>query len=219
MAHQGLSLVASKFVVALTGFFLFGFIVVHMLGISFFYFGPEIINGYAEKLRDFPPLLWALRTLLLISLILHVFFTIKLSVINKKARVYKYKVVNQKKSSLSSRSMVLSGLVIMSFIFYHLAHFTFRWTHQVEFSDLSDFQAYEMMVSSFASPYVTCFYVLSVFLLMIHLSHGLVSFFQTFGFRSHGLVKFVSFAAPAISFILALGFSAVPLSVYFGVMK
>ena len=60
--------IGKKAVMAVTGVILFGFLIGHMVGNLQFFAGPEKLNGYAEKLREVPPLLWGVRIVLLASL-------------------------------------------------------------------------------------------------------------------------------------------------------
>lgn len=109
--------------------------------------------------------------------------------------------------------MVLSGILVLSFVLYHLAHLTFRLTHP-EFAQLGEYEIYPMMIASFQSPLVSGFYVLSISVLMLHLNHGLASFWQTLGLdaRRHQTLLFV--LGPLLSTGLALGFIAIPLGIY-----
>ncbi|MBI2603840.1 MAG: succinate dehydrogenase cytochrome b subunit [Deltaproteobacteria bacterium] len=208
--------VGLKFLMAVSGFILVGFLVGHLSGNMLLYAGPDAINQYAEVLKKFPVVLWTTRIFLIIAVFVHIYSGVKLSVLNKRARPHAYAVTKRVKATLPSQTMLLSGAVVLSFTLYHLAHFTFRWTHKEEFAGLGDFDVHAMMVLSFQSSVVSSFYVLSIVLLMMHLNHGLVSFFQTLGVnhsKYNGVVKSLSIL---LSIILALGFISLPISIYFG---
>jgi succinate dehydrogenase / fumarate reductase cytochrome b subunit len=80
------SSIGKKYIVAITGVILVGFIVGHLLGNLQIFFGPEYINSYAEKLRSLGALLWIIRAGLLVVVVLHIYFTIRLAIDNRRAR-------------------------------------------------------------------------------------------------------------------------------------
>ena len=55
--------IGRKAVVAVTGLFMVLFVVVHLLGNSTIFAGPDGINAYAEKLHGLGPFVWAFRAL------------------------------------------------------------------------------------------------------------------------------------------------------------
>ena len=71
-AHFCSSTVGKKVVMAITGIILFGFIIGHMAGNLQFFLGPDKLDAYAENLRHVPALLWAVRSVLLVAVILHI---------------------------------------------------------------------------------------------------------------------------------------------------
>ena len=124
-----------KYLMALTGAGLFGFVVMHLLGNLTFFVGPAAINEYAAKLHSLGPLLWVARIGLLAMVAIHIWAAIKLSSENKKARQVRYEGAvepvdahrkNQIVSRYASRTMIYSGLIIAAFAFYHLAHYTWK---------------------------------------------------------------------------------------------
>jgi len=212
------SSIGCKVIMALTGLGLVGFLIAHISGNLLMYKGPEAINAYAKMLRDYMGILWFLRIGLLTFLVLHVYSAIRLTRLNRRQDPYKYKAKSQKKGSLSSRTMMLTGLTVFFFVLYHLAHFTMRWTHP-EFHKLSETDVYTMVVTSFQSPLLSLFYILSVSFLMSHLVHGLKSFWRTLGLRHKKYNNFLDKASVALGLILALSFISIPVSVYLGIIK
>lgn len=204
-----------KILMALTGLILIGFLVVHLMGNLLIFVGPETLNQYGLKLREYPYLLWSARAVLFLSVCLHIYAAIKLSMLNKLARPVSYHSQKPTKASLASRTMLVSGCIVLFFIVYHLAHFTFRWTHREMFAYLDEHDVYAMVVLSFKSPWVTGFYLVSVLLLMSHLFHGVNSFFQTLGINHSKYNKIIRAVGPILSVLLAFGFLAVPLSIFF----
>ena len=200
---------------ALTGLGLVGFLCAHLAGNLLVFKGPEALNHYARSLRDYLPILWGLRLGLLSMVLIHIASAVRLTQLNRAARPIAYAKKKNVQSSLSARTMMLSGLVVLSFVLYHLAHLTFRWTHPA-FQELGDFDVYQMLVMSFQSPYVVFFYCLSIVLLMTHLHHGIVSLFQSLGLYHGGLQSLIHTTGVGLSLLLAVGFLSIPTAIFCG---
>jgi len=217
------SSIGKKFIVAITGVILIGFIVGHLLGNLQIFFGPEYINNYAEKLRALGVLLWVIRIALLATVVLHIYFTIRLAIDNRRARPTAYARKEHVKATFASRSMVVSGLVVLAFIFYHIAHFTVRVTDPrfalLQADPLNRYDVYSMMVYGFQSPIVTAFYVVAIFLLALHLSHGTSSFFQSLGLNDKKLTPRLARAGRIFAWLIFAGYVSIPLAVLFGLVK
>ena len=71
--------IGKKVVMAATGVILFGFVLGHMAGNLQFFLGREKFDAYAELLRHTPALLWGARSVLLVSVILHITASIQLT--------------------------------------------------------------------------------------------------------------------------------------------
>ena len=75
-------------------------------------------------MRDLGPFLWVIRGFLLVVVLLHIYYTIRLAIENRRARPERYRRKDTVKATLASRSMAMSGLVLLAFIIYHLLQFT-----------------------------------------------------------------------------------------------
>src|SRR5690348_15214558 len=216
------SSVGRKMVVAVTGVVLILFVVGHLLGNLQIYLGPDWINSYAQHLRDLGPLLWAIRAFLLVSVILHIYFTILLAIENRRARPQAYRDRNYVKASWASRHMVVSGLVVFAFIVFHLLHFTARKFNPqfplLTLVPLNRYDVYLMMVYGFQNIYVSVFYVVGLFLLTLHLTHGSSSFFQSLGFNNERLTPKLAVAGRVFAWLLFIGYTSIPVSVLLGLI-
>lgn len=209
------SSIGLKFLMAVSGIALVGFLVAHLAGNLLVFGEANAINLYAEKLRDFPAVLWALRIGLIGAVIVHIMSAFKLTQRNRAARPQAYAHRAWQRTSFSSRYMMVSGSLVLVFIVYHLAHLTFRMTHP-EFAVLTTFDVRNMLLISFKSPLLTVFYCLCVILLMSHLSHGITSLFQSLGFRHRKYQAVIDGAGPAIAVVLSIGFLSIPLAIFLG---
>ncbi|MEC7627246.1 MAG: succinate:quinone oxidoreductase, partial [Verrucomicrobiota bacterium] len=112
---------------ALTGLVLIGFVFVHMAGNLQILLGQQYINAYAHALQSLPlPILWASRLFLLICVIVHAWTAYALIVENRRARPDANKIERTKRAGLSSLRMGVTGSILLSFIIFHLLHFTIR---------------------------------------------------------------------------------------------
>jgi succinate dehydrogenase / fumarate reductase cytochrome b subunit len=118
------SSLGKKYLMAITGLALIGFVVVHMSGNLLVFAGPDALNTYAQALKARPPLLWGARLGLALVFVLHVWLGISLTRQNQAARPQRYVYEDTLQATWASRHMMLTGLVLLAFILYHLAHFT-----------------------------------------------------------------------------------------------
>jgi succinate dehydrogenase / fumarate reductase cytochrome b subunit len=211
------SSIGSKVIMAISGLMLVGFLVGHLSGNLLIFAGPEAINAYAKMLRDLGPLLWVARIGLLVAVGAHIFAGINLHFKNNAAKPKKYQVQKSMRASLASRTMMRTGTVVLLFILYHLAHYTFRWLNP-EFAALDPLDVYNMLIMGFKNPLVSGFYILSVGLLCFHLSHGISSFFQNLGLNNPKYNPLINGLAIGVSVLLAVGYISIPVSVLVGIV-
>lgn len=206
------STVGKKAAMAVSGCILFLFVAGHLAGNLQIYEGPEKINNYSRMLHSMPALLWAARITLLTMVGLHIWSSIQLAVRNYDARPTGYVKKKAAGSSYASRTMYWSGPIILAFVIYHLADFTFGKVNP----NFQDGNVYANVVSSFQVPVISAFYILAMLLLCMHLYHGLWSMFQSLGFQAGRTLKR---GAAAVAMLIALGNISIPLSVLLGLVK
>ncbi len=212
------SSIGRKWIVAVTGVALIGFITVHLLGNLSIFLGPDAVNGYAANLHHLGKLLWIARLGLISAAGLHIYFTMLLWRENRQAHPQKYAAAQTLETTIYARTMRLSGLVILGFILFHLAQFTWEWVNpeSKEWMDaLGRHDVYRMLVSAFHNPFVSGFYLLSVGFLALHLSHGIASLFQTLGITSKKLRPRFECAGKIVAWTFFLGYASIPTAVLF----
>ncbi len=200
------SSIGRKILMAVTGLILIGFVVGHLVGNLQVFQHPDQINGYAQFLHNLGPLLWVARIGLIVAVVIHIWAAVALSLENSQARGSAYGVKHTIRATLASRLMKHTGLVVLAFILYHLAHFTFGVAQATTFKTalpvhtmqqgyrVAGFpvidagekvpDVHSMVVLGFQSPVVAVFYIIAVGLLSLHLLHGTDSLFQTLGLRT-----------------------------------
>jgi succinate dehydrogenase cytochrome b subunit len=217
------SSVGKKMIVAVTGIVLLLFVIGHLLGNLQIFLGPDWINGYSQHLRDLGPLLWIIRLFLLAAVVVHIYVTIQLAIENRRARPEPYVDREYVKATFASRHMVMSGLIVLAFIVYHIAHFTVRVTDPrfglLKADPLGHYDVYSMMVYGFQNYYVSGFYVIGLFLLALHLSHGSSSFLQSLGFNDKKLTPRLALGGRIVAWLLFLGYTAIPIAILLGFVR
>ncbi|MDR3402999.1 MAG: succinate dehydrogenase cytochrome b subunit [Chthoniobacter sp.] len=222
------SSIGRKWIVALTGLVLFGFVIGHLIGnLQVFLGSSEPINRYGAFLQGLGELLWAIRLGLLAMLVLHIVFTIKLRAESRAARGVNYAVTERLASPPAARWMLLSGLMVLCFIIFHLLHFTVQVpaVNMIgqNFETLHDAQGrhdvYRMMILGFSNPVASAFYVVAVALLALHLNHGIMSMFQTLGLNSAKVRPLWEKGGPTLAWLIFLGYASIPVAVLTGIVK
>lgn len=230
------SSVGMKVTTAVTGSLLTGFVVTHLIGnlqVLPWFGGRDAINGYAKSLKDLGLLLWIARGGLLTVFAVHVYLALTLAMRASAARPVAYRHPATIQASTSSVTMPWTGLAILAFVVFHLAHYTFGWVgtteatktgyaHPVEANYLSlvdplgRHDVYSMMVAGFRNPVVAVLYIVAMVILYVHLSHGIGSVFQTLGLNTPRTQRFVTILSRTLALLLAGGNIAIVFLVWAG---
>lgn len=220
--------IGKKFIAAVTGLILVGFVFGHMLGNLKAFLGTDeagvhALDHYAEFLREmgepllpYSMLLWIVRAGLLVAVVLHIVTVIQLTILNRASRAQKYAAYRPNSSTIASRGMFWGGLILMVFIVFHILHLT---TGTLHFDGYVEGKVYANVVRSFQHWYMVTFYVVAMGALGAHLYHGVWSLCQTLGFDNPERNQFLRKSAVAIALIVAVGFISVPCAVFLGVLK
>jgi succinate dehydrogenase / fumarate reductase, cytochrome b subunit len=216
------SSIGRKLVVAVTALVLVLYVLGHLAGNLQIYLGPDRINTYAKFLHDLGPILWLVRIVLIAAFVTHIVATIQLARENQLAKPQKYAVAGYKRSTLASRTMIVSGLIVLCFVIYHLLQFTLEVTDP-QFHDLHDslgrHDVYRMLILGFRNPLVSLFYVLALFLLANHLSHGMASMVQTLGINNRKIATAVSTGGRTLAWLVFAGYISIPVTILLGIIK
>lgn len=226
------SSIGKKFTMALTGFFLITFLIVHC-GINsmiFFNDGGETFNHWGHFMGS-NLIVRTMEIGLFVFLLLHIIQGLVLWAQNRGARPVKY-AVNQPSANSKwySRSMGLLGTLILIFLLLHLYHF---WTpsrfggmagiHPLREATLSTYNNQEvhdlyteMQLVFQNNLWVVIVYVLGVISLCWHLMHGFQSAFQTFGINHKRYTPLIKGIGIGYSLIICLLFALMPVAIYFG---
>jgi succinate dehydrogenase / fumarate reductase cytochrome b subunit len=217
------SAVGKKYVMAITGVMLVGFVVVHMIGNLKMYLGHEDFNHYGEFLRELlvPILprtvtLWLLRLGLIAAFVLHIHAAYSLTRINHAARTVKYQSKRDYiAANWASRTMRYTGSIFAIFLVWHLFDLTFTGTgyHYVRG------YPYENVANSLSRVPVALLYIVANLALGVHLFHGMWSLFQSLGLSNPRFNAVRRNIAAATAAIVVIGNVSFPIAVLAGVVS
>ncbi len=194
------------------------FVIVHLLGNSSIFAGPDGINAYAEKLHGLGPIVRISRIVLGILLVLHVIIGVLLTLENKAAKQGKYAVKNLVRATFSSETMIWTGLLLLAFIVYHLLQFTARVTPDIVLGNDAKgrVDVFTMVVRSFRVTPIALIYVAAMVTLFLHLSHGIQSIFQTIGLTNDKALPQYERYGKLLSVLFLIGYSSSPVLILVG---
>src|SRR5262245_38101327 len=123
LANVFKSSVGRKFLMAGSGILLVLFVVAHLVGNLQIFLGPEALNRYGHFLQSNPEILWPARIGLLVLIGVHIWAAVSLTRENRAARPVAYASYRPVGSTYASRTMLMSGLIVLAYVIYHLLHF------------------------------------------------------------------------------------------------
>jgi succinate dehydrogenase / fumarate reductase cytochrome b subunit len=223
--------VGKKYVMAITGIIGIGFVIGHMIGNLKMYLGVVNENGqdvydidlYGEYLREIlvPILprtyfLWILRLVLIGALVIHVHAAYTLTIMNRKARPVKYQSARDYQvANFASRTMRWTGIIVVLFLFWHLADLTWGWFNP----DFSRGDVYRNIDASLSRVPVAILYIVANIALGIHLFHGTWSLFQSMGWNNPRFNRWRRGLATGVATAIVVGNVSFPIAVLAGVVE
>ena len=211
------SMVGKKVVMGVTGLIGIGFVILHSLGNLLVFRGPEAINAYSHFLKSTGELLWALRAVLIVSVILHVIAAVQLTRQSRSARPIKYARRESQVATVASRTMRWGGVLLLVFIVLHILHFTTGTIQPAGVFSSAD--VYANIVTSFRLWWVSLFYVIAMVALGLHLFHGAWSSVRSVGVSPPSPRPLHRRVSLGIAVIVWAAFTAIPVAVFLGFVR
>jgi succinate dehydrogenase / fumarate reductase cytochrome b subunit len=218
------SAVGKKWVMALTGIALMGYVLVHMVGNLKVYLGAQDINHYGEFLRELlVPLLprtvtlWLLRAGLTLAFVFHIHSAASLTLMNRRAHAAGGYISRRdwQAANAASRSMRYTGVVILLFVIWHLADLTWGTVNP----DFVRGDVYRNMVASFERPAVSAIYIVANIALGLHLFHGAWAMFQSLGLNNPKWNSWRRTFAAGFAGVVMVGNLSFPIAVLTGIVS
>ncbi len=163
-----------KYIMALTGLLLGGFLVVHAAGNSLIFQSREAFTAYADHLHSLGLLLPAAGLLLLAVFLLHILTGFSLALHNWRAKGSRPALCKSpaRWCGWPARIMPYSGVAVLAFLLLHLA--------TVRFADQTVPVA-ERISQTLTDPLLAGLYAAGIAALGLHISHGFWSLTQSLG--------------------------------------
>jgi succinate dehydrogenase / fumarate reductase, cytochrome b subunit len=207
------STIALQAVAAVSGVFLFGWVLLHLAGNLTLFGGAAAADGYAAMLRRTGPLLWLVRLALLLAFALHLWATATLA---RRAPPGSRLVAagRTRSATVASRSMRAGGLLLLLFLVYHLLHLTIGTAHPQFLAG----RVHHNVVTGLGVPLVAAVYLAASALLGLHLSHGLWAALGSLGLRPDRDPRRNRRLATLFGLLVGGAFASIPLAVAAGAL-
>ena len=169
-----------------------------------------------------PPLprtwfLWMMRIGLIATFALHIHAAASLTLMNRRAQAPDRLVQPRdwQAANAASRSMRLTGVVILLLLIFHLTDLSWGQTNP----DFVRGDVYRNLVASLERPVVAVTYILFVLALGVHLLHGSWSLFQSLGVNNPRWNSWRRGFAIGFAAVVTAGYLVVPIAVLTGAIS
>ena len=219
------SSIGKKQIMGCTGAVLALFILGHMVG-NLQLLNPDVVaaqasyNAYTQLLTGKKAFIYAVEAVMSVTFLLHIYLAVKLKLENKKARGpvgYAVNVRNGKKS-FATFTMIWSGIFVLGFVIQHLVTIKFgtHYYYQNEAGEIIR-DMWLTTIDMFSNEGWAIFYLISMFVIGMHLFHAISSAFQTLGLAHQKWTPIIEKIGIAYSVVVALGFAIEAVAAfYFG---
>lgn len=207
------STVGRKALAAVSGLFLWIWVVLHVLGNLTLFSGAA--DGYAATLRRAPAALWAARAALAAAALVHVATVASLARASRAAQPRHTTAARHGASVVAARSMRVGGTLLLAFVGYHLLHLTVGVLHP----GFAAGRVHDNVVIGLRPVWVAAVYVAAAALVGLHLFHGLWAAVRSLGVRPGGAAARRRPAVAMLAAAVAVGFASVPVAVLTGWLR
>jgi succinate dehydrogenase / fumarate reductase cytochrome b subunit len=212
------SSVGKKVITGLTGFFLSGFVVVHLIGNLTIFIGPNALNEYAHFLETALHgwLIYVFEIGLFLIFFFHIIAAVTVAWTDKRrarSQAYKYtgNAGGKSRKTWASRTMIYTGIIVLVYVIGHIYLFKFG-NHDVDEHGVKNL--YKTVVTEFKGVGFAAFTVVAMVLLGFHLRHGVWSAFQSLGWTNDKYLPLLVNLAMVAAVVLAFGFIAIPIYLF-----
>ncbi|HHP7231588.1 MAG TPA: succinate dehydrogenase cytochrome b subunit [Xenococcaceae cyanobacterium] len=210
--------IGKKLITGITGLGLTIFVIFHATGNLLLLINPEAYNQLAHFIDNLGILLYLVELVLLVAVIFHAIMGVILTINNRRSRTIGYQKFNSagvpSKQSLSSRSMIFTGLTLLTFLVFHLLNFKFGKCDLVTINGIEMRDLSKLVLETFQQPTYVVAYSGVMLFLGLHLRHGIWSGLQSLGLMNSRWSS-LSYGVTSLGAILiALGFILIPIVIY-----
>ena len=209
------SSIIKKVAMAISGIFLIIFLLQHFIINITSVFSESIFNQFSHFMGTNFVVQFIAQPILILGVVFHFVMGFVLDFKNRTSRKIKYvKYKGDANASWMSRNMIISGLVVLSFLGLHFYDF---WIPEMNYKYVEFFpddpnRYYDELTHKFEDLTKVVIYVISFGFLSLHLLHGFSSSFQSLGLNKYNfLIKII---ANIYAIGIPLGFSFIAIFHY-----
>jgi len=197
---------------AISGIFLIIFLLQHFIINITSVFSESIFNQFSHFMGTNFVVQFIAQPILILGVVFHFVMGFVLDFKNRTSRKIKYvKYKGDANASWMSRNMIISGLVVLSFLGLHFYDF---WIPEmnykyVEFLPDDPNRYYDELTHKFEDLTKVVIYVISFGFLSLHLLHGFSSSFQSLGLNKYNFLIKIIASIYAIGIPLGFSFIAI----------
>jgi len=208
------SSIGRKFIMSISGIFLVLFLLFHLSMNITLLFSTDAYDWICEFLGAN----WyaiAGTLVLAAGVVIHIVYGTWITLINRKARgAERYASSSKTKTEWASQNMWILGAIIFLGLVIHFWNF---W-YQMQYAELihspnAVTEGSGLVIELFSQPVFVAIYLVWLFALWFHLTHGVWSAFQTLGWNGKLWFSRLQIIANIVATVVMIGFAAVP--VYF----
>ncbi|MBF93651.1 MAG: succinate dehydrogenase [Myxococcales bacterium] len=204
--------IGTKILVAVTGLGLVGFLASHVAGNMNIFLPPRkgqpAIEAYADQLHHIPGFIF-IELGLVAMFVGHIMLTLMLVLQNRQAKGSRYAVQatkQQRSGNLASRTMAISGIIVLVFLVVHVSDFRLQRELITNSGGLE-----ANLLEKLAVPWRAALYVVGSILISFHMTHGIASAFRSFGLAHEKYTPIIEKAGYTLGIVIGLGFASIPI--------
>jgi succinate dehydrogenase / fumarate reductase, cytochrome b subunit len=210
------STIGRKQLMAVAGLLLCGFVLAHAAGNMFILAGPDAYNKYGHAIIS-NPFLYVAEAGLVLFFLVHIFMGVAVTIKNFSARPKGYAVSSsgEKRTSLTTKSMWIQGIIVLGFVIYHLMTFKYGAYYETQINGVAMRDLFKLVNEVFHDPLMVGWYIVALLILCFHLSHGLYSSLQTLGMNHPKYTPRVKCISVGYGLLVSFAFISQPIFIYF----
>ena len=211
--------IGKKIITGVTGLVLTLFVIFHAIGNLLLLTSSKSYNQLAHFIDSLGLLLFLVEAILMAALVFHIIIGLILSFNNMRSRIVGYKKIQSagfpSKQSISSRTMIFTGSILLVFLISHLLTFKFGQCDSIVIDGIQMRNLSKLVIETFHQPIYTITYSGVMIFLGFHLSHGIWSGIQSLSLINSNTSHIIHWISFFVAVLITLGFIAIPIVIYF----
>jgi len=214
-----LSSIVKKLIMSISGLFLIIFLLVHLGANLTTLISQEVYNEVCHFM-DTNVLIRIMVPVLALGFIIHIFMAGMLTLQNMKARGSdRYAITGKSDISWAGKNMFVLGIIVLGFLALHLMHFWAKMQLQSFMGVEAVTDPYTLVADLFRNPLYSGVYIVWIWALWFHLTHGFWSALQSLGLNNNTWLPRLEVIGKMYAWVVCLAFTIIPLFFLLGLDK